>query len=242
VLLDAVRIAAATLGALVLFVLAVGGILSGGPRVAVPTGIAAAFAAVVTAVVARRTRGPRAPFSGLALLRTLRRVTEAVLAVCVAAALAAFAATAFVIRPPLQADVVAQFRTHQEDYEALREMIAADALVGVDDEGASLARERLSFKPPAALGISAERASAYGRRLSAVGGKSVYVWSKGEVAFPVAAWGAANHGWRVSIVWAQPEPNPLVPTIDDFRKKGRPLDSERASSRIEGDWYVVIVW
>ena len=52
-------------------------------------------------------------------------------------ALTAFAATAFAIRPPRQADVVAQFRAHQEDYESLRHMIREDALVGVDDEGTS---------------------------------------------------------------------------------------------------------
>ena len=241
-LLNAVRIAAATLGALVLLVLALGCVLSGGTRVAIPTAVAAAIATLVVAFVAWRTRGAAGPFSGASLLRTLRRAAEAILAVCVAAALAAFAATAFAIRPPLQAEVVARFHEHQQDYEALREMIAADALLGVDDLGASFARESLSFKPPAALGLSAERASAYGRRLRALGSRSIYVWSKGEVAFPVAAWGAANHGWRVSIVWSATEPSPLVASIDDFRKRGRPRDWERASSRIEGDWYVVIVW
>jgi hypothetical protein len=242
VLLNVLRIAAATLVALVLVAFAVGYAFMGGIRVAIPALASGLLATVVAAWVTRRSRGPAGPVSWASALRALRRGVEATLVVCGVMALTGVVTTALAVRPPRQADVVAQFRRHQPDYEALRDMVRADGLAGVQDGGGSFARESFSFKSPEALGIPGERVAVYRRLLHATGCPSINVWSDGAVAFPAAGWGAANHGWRVLLVWSKAERSPLVPSIDDFRKKGRPLDWERATSRIEGDWYVELVW
>jgi hypothetical protein len=242
VLLNVLRIAGAALGALVLLAFAVGCAFMGGTRVAIPVLASGLLATLVVTWVARRSRGPAGPVSWASALRALRRGAEATLAVCGVMAVTGVVTTAFAVRPPRQADVVAQFRLHQPDYEALRDMVRADGLVGVQDGGGSFARESFSFKSPEALGIPGERAADYRRLLHATQCPSINVWSDGAVAFPAAGWGAANRGWRVLLVWSRAERSPLVPSIDGFRKKGRPLDWERAASRIEGDWYVEIVW
>ena len=66
-LLNALRIAAAILVALFLFVLVLGCAFSGGMRVAIPTAVAATLATLVAAWVAWRTRGPSGPFSWASL-------------------------------------------------------------------------------------------------------------------------------------------------------------------------------
>ncbi len=240
--LNTLRILVATLVALALFVLVVASVFAGGMRLLIAVLVSAVLATIVAAWVARRTRGPAAPLSWPSSLRALRRGAEGTLAVCGAMAVTAFAATALVIRPPAQAELVAHFRQHRAAYESLRDMVREDGLVSVEDAGGRFARDAFSSKGPEALGLSAERAADYRRLLSTAGGSSIHVRSGGEIVFLAAGWGAANHGWRVSILWSKSEPVHLLPTIDDFRKKGHPRDWESASSRIDGEWYVSIVW
>jgi hypothetical protein len=240
--LNALRIVVATLVALALFVLAVANVFAGGMRLLVAVVLAAVLAAIVAVWMARKTRAPAAPLSWPSSLRALRRGAEGTLAVCGVMALTGFVGNAFLVRPPAQAELAAHFQQHRPDYEALRDMIREDGLVSVQDGGDSFARESSSYKGPAALGISAERAAIYRRLLGAASASSMHVWSGGEVAFPVAGWGAANHGWRMALVWSKAAPSPLVPSLDGFRKKGRPLDWERAFSSLGGDWYLTIVW
>jgi hypothetical protein len=241
-LLNAFRIVVATLVALALFVLAVANVFAGGMRLLVAVLASAVLASLVAVWVARKTRAPAAPLSWPSSLRALRRGAEGTLAVCVAMAVTGFVGNAFLIRPPAEAELAAHFQQHRAEYEALRDMIREDGLVSVQDGGDSFARDSSSYQAPAALGILAERAAAYRRLLGATSGSSVHVWSDGEIAFPVAGWGAANHGWRMALVWSKATPSPLVPSLDGFRKTGRPLDWKRAFSSLGGDWYLTIVW
>jgi hypothetical protein len=244
-LLNALRIFVATLVALIVLVFVGVSVLAGGMRLLIAVLVSAVLATIVTVWVARRTRGPASALSWRSSLQALRRGAEGTLAVCGAMTLTAFAATAFVIQRPAQAMLVAHFHEHRAAYESLRDMVREDGLGSVEDGGRRFGRDPPSpfvsnSKGPEDLGLPAERAAEYRRLLSATGGSSIYVWSGGEIAFPAAGWGAANHGWRVAIFWSKSEPVHLLPSIDNFRKK-EPSKWERASSRIDGEWYVGIV-
>ncbi len=136
--------------------------------------------------------------------------------------------------------MVAHFQEHRSEYEQLREMIVADKVLGILRGGAEFSREPLVFKEPGSLGIGPDRVSAYRRLMRAARCSRMDVWTNGSVSFAVAAWGAANTGWRVSLVSSREKPSPLVGTIDGFRKKGRQWES--AYSPIGEDWYVYIIW
>ena len=213
---------------------------SGGVPVALPTLAAGAAIAVGGALdfLLRSSFRARRAHAGAVVPAPRdgwRGASEAAFVACGAMALTAYVAG---IRPPRQAEVEAHFSQHQRDYELLREAIRADALVRVGEGGRSFDYEEAST--PA---ISEDRAATYRRLLQAIGAESASAQPTGEIVFPFAAWGSANRGWRMSVVWSREKPSGLLPSIDDFRKRGGPLDWDTAYGQLgKKDWYVALIW
>jgi hypothetical protein len=143
---------------------------------------------------------------------------------------------------PRQSTLTQRFAGHRAEYALLRDMILADGLVAVADCGASVAREAFVYRDPERLGIARERRSAYESLLLKVGCPTLSADGDKSVRFSLAAWGSANRGWRINLVWPKTPPKPLVPSLDGFSKKQGRSTWETAYSRIEGDWYLSIVW
>jgi hypothetical protein len=229
----------ATAGAAILLLLAAFASLIGG-RLVAGSVLVALVLSVVAAVWLTRRR-PEAPGPG-SWADSVRRFMVAALAVSAVAAGAAFAATAIAIRPPAQATVAAALREHRGDFEALRDMVLEDRLSSVIEGGDTYAREPFIFRTPGELGIPATRVSSYRQRMKDVRCPRIDVMHDGSVGFSLASWGAANRGWRVSLVWSKEKPTPLLPTIDGFRKGQGTSTWESAYSDLGGGWYAGIVW
>jgi hypothetical protein len=184
----------------------------------------------------RRSRGAHAPWP----LRA-RRFAVSFCMVAALGVVAALVSNVLAMRPPGQAEVAAWLRDNKAGFERLREMLEADRLQAALDYGSEYAREPLLFRPPDGVGLTAERAAEYRRLMRAANCQRVDVWSPGTVSFAFRAWGMANRGWRVNLIWSKDEPGPLAPTIDGLRA-GRPSAPNRAFSRLEGPWYAYINW
>ena len=175
------------------------------------------------------------------------RVRNGMVSLCLAlfaGAAVALAGYWMASRPPKQQDVSVILSEHRTDLELLKNMAVADGLETVlrFGEGFSRPGEPLIFKPAAESGLAPQRAAEYTRLMKAVGSERVDVWPDGTVHLSVAAWGAANRGWRMSLAWSAGEPGPLMPTIDGFpgtKPQGAP---NHAFSRLGGDWYVYLTW
>jgi hypothetical protein len=230
----------ATAGAAFLLLLAAFASLIGG-RLVAGSVLSALALSIVAAVWLTRRRRPEAPGPG-SWAESVRRFMVAALAVSAVAAGAAFAATAIAIRPPAQATVAAALREHRGDFEALRDMVLEDRLFSVIEGGDTYAREPFTFRTPGELGIPATRVSSYRQRMKEVQCPRIDVMHDGSVGFSLASWGAANRGWRVSLVWSREKPTPLLPTIDGFRKGQGTSTWESAYSDLGGHWYAAIVW
>jgi hypothetical protein len=218
-----------------------GAILAGGPRAATAVLVALLLSGTVVVWRARRllsASGPTEPVTWRGRFDTARRWMMSVLAVCVVMALSALAGNLMGIKPPRQADVVVQFQKNKSSFEELRDMTLTDGLSVVMDGGKRYARERLEWaKEPGEIGITPQRASDYRRLLGAAGCSRIDVWQDGSVNFSVAAWGAANRGWRLNLSWSKDEPSRIVPTVDDLAS----TNGDWVFSHIEGDWYVGLV-
>lgn len=227
----------------VFFFLTLGAVLSTGPRGAIAVLVAPALVSLVLWWRSRRRTssagGPKAASTRHGAIRRVRRWAETVLALGAASTLAGLAVSAISIKPPAQELVVERFQEHRPDFETLRKMALADGLSIVSGGGEEYASEPSPFPmPPEEAGINAERADGYRRLLSAVGCSALYVSRTGEVSFPIAAWGAANRGWRLSLSWLPEPPAELVPTVD-----GLPTTrGEVVYSHVEENWYVAFIW
>lgn len=230
-------------GAAALLLLAAFASLVGGRPVAGAVLVSLALSIAVTVWLARR-RLPRSasPRSFAEWVEAGRRGMVAALAVGVVAAGAALAGNLVAMKPPAQAKVASAFREHRGDFEALRDMALADRLFSVIEGGDTYAREPFIFRTPGELGILPARVALYRQRMKAAGCPRIDVSQDGSVRFAMASWGAANHGWRVSLIWSKQKPTPLLPTIDAFGKAQGPRTWESAYSALGGDWYVGIVW
>jgi len=204
----------------------------------VPTAVLLCYAVAILFVFWRsRTRTGTATGA----LGVLRRWTTLAFAISVLGLIVAFAATLVSAIRPKQATLVSRFHEHRTEYEALREMVVADGLYGVSDCGRSMARDIVKEQTPAELGIASERQARYESLLRSAGCPGVGA-SDGSVRFNLASWGMANNGWRIGLHWSKTPPQPLVPTIDSFAKRGGRSHSDTEYSRIDGDWYLSIVW
>lgn len=135
-------------------------------------------------------------------------------------------------RPPRQATVVARLSEHRATLDVLRTMMIEDRLTFV--------REPSFVTPVSAEGVTAERASEYGRLLEKADIRLVRVRPDGAFEFVIASWGT-QHGWSVSLAWSEKAPTPLVPDIDAFAPS-REGGVRYAYSQIEGPWYAFIDW
>jgi hypothetical protein len=236
VLVDVLVAVVAGAGAAVFSVLTAFLCLVGG-RLAIGVVLCSLTVSVIAAIGLSRRRRP-APSGTWA--QTGRRIMMTALAVATMTTLAGVVANAVAAKPPGQATVAAAFHRHRGDFETLRDMVLADRLSSVIEGGRTYARESLIFRPPSELGIPSARAALYRERMKAAGCPRIDVWSDRSVHFLAASWGAANHGWRVSVVWSKTPLAPLVPKIDNIRDS--PDVGHSAYSSIGDDWYVGIVW
>ncbi len=206
------------------------------------TGLAWVYLACVAAVLgARWSRVPKSPGAALT-----RRIRNRMVSLCLA--LAAGAAVAFVgygmaSRPPKQQAVAAILSEHRAELERLRDMVTADRLESILHFGEDFSRpaQPSIFKTPAESGLTPERAAEYKHLMKAVGAERVDVWPDETVHMSVAAWGAANRGWRMSLVWSASEPRPLMPSLDGFPGTKPPGTPDHAYSRLDGAWYVYMI-
>jgi hypothetical protein len=232
---DLAFIALAACGVPLLLFVALGAVLTGGPSVAGAALVALVVAALLTVWrLAKRTpRGRGGP------LGALRRLAQVALLMTAVPALTALVASGLAFRPPSQDEIVSQFAEHRMEYEALRDMAAADGLARVSDAGGRFSMEGpFPLRTPDAVGISQGRATEYQRLLKAAGASGLSVSPDGSVLFPVAGWGMANRGWRLALMWSKREPDRLVASLDGLSStQGQPV-----ATRIEGDWYVSFIW
>jgi hypothetical protein len=197
----------------------------------------------LTVWLARR-RLPRSasPRSWAETIRTVRRGMVAAFAAGAVAAGVAMAGNLLGLKAPAQAKIAAALEEHRGDFEALRDMAVADRLFSVIDGGNTYAREPFIFRTPGQLGIPPARVALYRQRMKAAGCPRVDVSKDGSVYFAMASWGAANHGWRMSLVWSKEKPTPLLPTIDGFLDSKAVGTGKPAYSALGDDWYVTIAW
>lgn len=214
------------------------GVLTGGAR----AGVAALAAGVLGGALAwwRRSRVPSAEsaepprhWTGL-----VRRRMVALVAIGFVMAVGTLVANVVAARRPSQAQVAARFRTHAAELDVLREMVLADGLTGVSGAGTSFAKDLLAWGAPERAGITPARAAEYQRLLIAADCDDVFVSGEGAVSFPVAGWGMANRGWRVSLSWLPQPPPRVVASIDDLGG----TQGDVVHSHVEGNWYVAFVW
>jgi hypothetical protein len=213
-------------------------LLTGGYAAA---GGAAALALSIAVIVWRGRRhrsGSAAPGPGPQpqRLRHARRIMVRLALASVVTAVGAGIGSGLGIKPPSQADVVARFREHRREFEALREMVLADKLRTVFEGGRRYAREPFGDWPSERVGIDGRRAEEYRRMLGAVGWVSAA--PEGRASFLLASWGAANHGWRLSVGWLPEPPSATVPTIDGLGT----TRGDVVYSHIEDNWYIAFVW
>ena len=139
------------------------------------------------------------------------------------------------MRRPAHADVVASFREHRADYEALRRMVTEDRLNnGLVGSSSFLtpsdAPENLALPPP--------RAAEYRNRMTAAGIQYISVSPNGTVEFNVANRRAGSYGWYVSVVSASEPPLPRIATIDATES----VPSPKGYADLGEGWYAGITW
>lgn len=239
---NTIVILAAGLAALAFLLLGAGFALASGLLGVVSAYFGSMLTAGLVALWLRRRGAVRA--EAMTRLVRLRRATVSLCAISAVGFVASFAATFVASRPPAQAFVASRLQEHRDGFERLREMVGVDRLETILDYGSWYARpqEPLIFKSANDAGLATERAAEYTRLMRSVGSQRVDIWKNGTIHFSVASWGTANRGWRVTLVWSEKEPDPLLPTIDGFPGTKPPGGPNYTFSRVEKSWYAYIVW
>jgi len=141
-------------------------------------------------------------------------------------------------RRPSDAKLIKQFYDNRNAFEKLREMLQQDAFVTrIAGDGISTAHT--SAGKPEEIGFPPGRYVEYVTALKQAGALSA-IRDRSELRFPVAVWGFAGKGWRIAVTWRESPPSPLIPSLDDFGKTINKWD--QAYRRIEGNWYLWIIW
>ncbi len=211
-----------------------------GPRI--PGAVLLAYALSIILIIWRARRRPGIGSAAPAAFAATRRWTSRAFLISAVGAIVAVSGSVLSAIRPSQAELAGKFREHRGEYEKLRDMLKADGLLSVSQCGRQMGREPFQDRAPELVGIERERQADYERRLRSLGCPPVFAKNDGSVSFALAYWGAANHGWRISLVWSKAPPQPQIATIDEFVKQGGRSHSDEAFSRVEGDWYLAIVW
>ena len=192
----------------------------------------ASLAAILVSLSFSRWRWKRrAKAEPVSATRSLlfRRVMVSLFLAALAGWFVAIAISRGAAQQPRQATLVNRLREHRETLDALRKMMLADRLTFV--------RESSLLTPVSAEGVTAARASEYGRLLEKADIRLVRVRPDGAFEFVIASWGT-QYGWSVSLAWSEKPPAPLVPDINRYP----PSSARYAYSQIDGPWYASIDW
>jgi|CXWL01.1.fsa_nt_gi hypothetical protein len=151
--------------------------------------------------------------SASSALSGLRRFSNRALVVSTLGFVVAMAGSLIASIRPTHEDLARRFREHRSDYETLRDTAIQKGPLQNCGAARPVDCPTLSANP------------------------------EGSVWFSLASWGTANNGWRMSLVWCKTPPQPLISSINDFKRgDGGRSHWDTAFSRIEGDWYLAIVW
>ena len=142
--------------------------------------------------------------------------------------------------PPPDAQLRSHFVEHIGVFSELREMITVDRLFEVGECGQAFARQMLQFQDPESFGVGPERVKLYARLLRQIGCPGVNRLEDNTVIFHVDGQGMASHGWRAGVLWSTKEPENLIVNLDAFQKTK--AEWEYFHSRVEGNWYLRLVW
>lgn len=146
------------------------------------------------------------------------------------------------IQPPKESVTIANFYSHREQYDQLRDMLLSDnSLEGVASWGVQTQKSAIPRVPPDG-GISLDRFHRYLALLGEVGAKAAYrtEGKHPEVGASVWATGWAGSTRHVNICWREDEPTNQVTSLDEFYRTPKPRNA--VYRHIEGNWYVWADW
>jgi hypothetical protein len=128
-------------------------------------------------------------------------------------------------------ELIANFKTHEAEFDQLLQMVVADkGLLRVDDDWTNPT-------DPKTIGVSDERIATYRnifRKLDIPRGFSSY---QGGVEFISSSQGLAVGGSSKCYTWLEKPPPKLVDNIETYRSK--PGASYPVFRHVQGNWYLV---